>query len=366
MFILAILEEYNKLKKLLIFFLILTTNVFAQTARKYSNEFLNIGVDAAAFGMGNAVVAISDDVNSGYWNPAGLLAIEDYQGSLMHAEYFAGIGKYDYAGFAMPIDDYSALGINLIRFGVDDILNTTELIDANGNIDYNRIQLFSAADYALTFSYARQLNNPNLKVGFNTKIIHRIIGKFASSWGFGLDAGIQFENNSWKFGVMARDITTTFNSWSINKSEFEKIKNAIPGENQELPETTELTLPKLQIGVAKEFEFNRDLILTTELDINTRFTKTNDIISSKIISIDPSFGFQLSYINLVYLRGGVSNFQNETQFDGSKSISIQPNFGVGFKYRGIQIDYALSNIGNVGNVLYSNIFSLKIDFQYFR
>jgi hypothetical protein len=61
----------------------------------------------------------------------------------MHANYFANIAQYDYIGYASPIDDRSAWGISLIRFGVDDILNTTELIDSQGNIDYNRISLFS-------------------------------------------------------------------------------------------------------------------------------------------------------------------------------------------------------------------------------
>jgi hypothetical protein len=60
----------------------------------------------------------------------------------MHANYFANIAQYDYIGYASPIDDRSAWGISLIRFGVDDILNTTELIDSQGNIDYNRISLF--------------------------------------------------------------------------------------------------------------------------------------------------------------------------------------------------------------------------------
>jgi hypothetical protein len=48
----------------------------------------------------------------------------------MHANYFANIAQYDYIGYASPIDDRSAWGISLIRFGVDDILNTTELIDS--------------------------------------------------------------------------------------------------------------------------------------------------------------------------------------------------------------------------------------------
>ncbi|MCF6168403.1 PorV/PorQ family protein [Lutibacter sp.] len=352
-------------KKLLVVFFI-TQLIQSQSVRKYSNEFLNIGVDAAAFGMSKSVVATSNDVNSMYWNPAGLTGVKDYQGAIMHAEYFAGIAKYDYVGFAMPIDDRSSLGISIIRFGVDDILNTTELIDNEGNIDYNRISLFSAADYALNFAYARKLQLQGLSIGINTKIIRRIIGDFATSWGFGIDAALQFERNNWKFGVMLRDITTTFNTWSINESEFNKIKNAIPDQNQELPENTEITLPKAQVGVARKFEISRDFDLLTELDLNLRFTETNDIISTSIVSVDPSFGFQVDYLKTVFLRGGIGNIQNEIQFDGSKELVMQPNFGIGFKYKGIQIDYALTNIASIGNALYSNVFSIKVDFDYFR
>src|SRR5690606_30381056 len=204
----------------------------AQTVRKYSNEFMNIGVDAAAFGMSNAVVASSADVNSGYWNPAGLVNLEDKQISLMHASYFANIANYDYAAFAMPLDDRSAVGLSVIRFGVDDILNTTQLIDEQGQINYDKISLFSTADYGVTFSYARKLPLDGLNYGVNAKVIRRIIGDFASSWGFGLDAAVQFETrNEWKFGIMARDITTTFNTWSINKEAFATIQDAVEGQN---------------------------------------------------------------------------------------------------------------------------------------
>jgi len=141
-------------RKYLLFFLLLPLVINAQALRNYSNEFLTIGVDAAALGMSRSVVASTNDVNAGYWNPAGLVNIKDYQGSLMYSSYFAGIASYNYAAFAMPIDKQSALGISIIRFGVDDILNTTELIDNQGNIDFNRISLFSAADYALNISYA--------------------------------------------------------------------------------------------------------------------------------------------------------------------------------------------------------------------
>lgn len=338
----------------------------AQAVRNYSNEFLTIGVDAAGLGMSKSIVATTNDVNAIYWNPAGLVGIEDYQGSLMHASYFAGIANYNHAAFAMPIDRQSAVGISIIRFGVDDILNTTELIDSQGNIDFNRISLFSSVDYAFNIAYARNLPFKDVKIGANAKIIRRVIGDFASSWGFGFDLGIQFERNSWKFGLMARDITTTFNSWAINETEFNKIKDAIPGQNQELPETTEITKPKLQLGLAKSWRVGRFLNLLTEVNTNIRFAKTNDVFSSDFASIDPAVGFQLDYDEIVYLRAGVGNFQYITEFDNSKSLSLQPNFGVGFKYNGIKIDYALTNIGSVGNALFSNIFSITVDYSFFR
>ena len=356
-----------KLKKLFILIYLFSQIATGQALRSFSNEFLSLGVDAAAFGMGKAVIASTNDVNSIYWNPAGLTNVDDIQGALMHAEYFQGIGKYDYISFAKPIDNKSTFAIALIRFAVDDILNTTELIDSQGNINYNNISLFSAADYAFNMAYARRLPLKGLDIGINGKIVHRKIGDFASSWGFGLDAALQYQtDNEWKFGLMLRDITTTFNAWSIDQDEFDKIKNAIPDQNQEAPETLELTKPKAQFGVAKSFPVFRDFNILTEVNLNMRFAETNDIVSTSFISIDPAIGFQIDYIKMVYLRAGVNNFQTFTEFDNSSKISIEPNFGVGFRYKGIQVDYALANIGGASGTLFSNIFSVKIDFSYFR
>lgn len=354
------------IKPIIFLFLLIFSLASGQAVRKYSNEFMNIGVDAAALGMANAVTASTNDVNSGYWNPAGLMGLEDSQGALMHASYFANIAQYDYASFAKPIDDRSAWGISLIRFGVDDILNTTQLIDSEGNIDFNRISKFSTADYGVTFSYARSLQVPGWQYGVNAKVIRRVIGEFANSWGFGFDAGIQFERNDWKVGLMVRDITTTYNIWNIDEEEFEKISNAIPGENQDLPESTEITLPKAQLGVSRKFEYRYDYSILAAFNLNMQFAQTNDIISTSAVSIDPALGFEFGYTDMVFLRAGVGNFQQVRQLDDSERIGFQPNIGVGFKYRGIQVDYALTDIGDQSVALYSNIFSVKVDLGIFR
>lgn len=345
-------------------FLFIGWATFGQTA-KYSNEFLNIGVDARAFGMANAVVANIDDVNSGYWNPAGLIHLEDKQIALMHAAYFANIAQYDYVGFATPIDHYSAMGASLIRFGVDNIMNTTQLIDEQGNIDYDRISFFSAADYALIFSYTRTpKTNDYLSYGGNAKIIHRVIGDFASSWGFGFDVAIQYQRDNWYIGAMVRDITTTYNTWQIDTDIFDSVSDQIP--EQDVPETTEITLPKAQVGVGRKFIFHYDYSLLAEVDLNMRFAKTNDIVSTEQVSLTPAIGFEFGYRNMVFARAGVGNFQKELQLDGSNNVSFQPNIGLGFKYKSIQVDYALTDIGDQSAAIYSNVFSVKIDWKLFR
>lgn len=53
-------------RTLLLLLILFSLSIHAQSVRKYSNEFMNIGVDAAALGMSNAVTASSGDVNSGY------------------------------------------------------------------------------------------------------------------------------------------------------------------------------------------------------------------------------------------------------------------------------------------------------------
>lgn len=343
----------------------LSVGVSAQF-RSYSNEFLNIGVDARAFGMGNAVVANVSDVNATYWNPAGLTQMGDrWQAAGMHAEYFQSIAKYDYLAAAIPLDNRNAIGVSLYRFGVDDILNTTELIDNQGNIDYDRISSFSASDYALQASYAGNfLNIQDLDFGVNAKLVYRNVGKFANSIGFGLDVGAQYRKRDFAFGVMVRDVTSTFNAWSVNEDALNQLEIDGVILNEPPEETIELTLPKIQLGVSQKFYFNDKFTGLTELDLNFRLQETNDLVSSSL-SFSPSAGLEFGYDDMVFLRAGVNNFQQVENFDGDKELQFQPNIGLGFKYNGISIDYALTDIGDQSIALYSNIFSLKIDMAEF-
>ncbi len=352
----------NKQCSLFFLFLILTvSSVQAQTARKYSNEFLAIGVGARALGMGGTQVASVNDGTAGYWNPAGLLGIKsDAQVNAMHAEYFAGIAKYDYASFGKAIDSTSAIGFSFIRFGVDDIPNTTELIDANGVVDFDRITRFSAADYAFIGSYAKQLGS-GLQLGANFKVVHRKVGDFGKSWGFGIDAGAQYVKGKWQLGAMVRDVTTTVNAWSFSLDSttvavFQETGNEVPSNS------TEITLPKIILGAARKFPIKGKVNLLAEVDFDiTTDGQRNVLISSSALSIDPHLGLEFDLNDLVFLRFGLGNIQDVEVLPGETEKTFQPNFGLGLKLNAITLDYALTDIGDQSVALYSNVFSLKFD-----
>lgn len=351
-----------------IIFLCFFSSGWSQTA-KYSNEFLSLGIGARGLGMANTMTAISDDVTSAYWNPAGLSRMtKNYQLSLMHAEYFAGIAKYDYGAIGYKIDEKSTIAFSFIRFGVDNIMNTTELIDNQGNIDYDRISYFSAADNAFLLSYAHNFEKvKGLSVGGNAKIIRRKIGAFAGAWGFGLDFGLQYRNKGWQAGATLRDVTSTFNAWNYTLTDeviriFEETGNEIPQNS------LELTLPKLLIGGAKYVELGKGFNATFALDFDCTFDgKRNTLIQSNLISIDPHFGMEFSYKKIVSVRAGIGNIQRETDFDNKKKTTLQINLGLGISIKDIvTIDYAFTDIGDMSIALYSHVFSLKVGLDSFK
>ena len=338
--------------------------------RKYSNEFLNIGAGARGLAMGGAQIASAKDATAGYWNPAGLTGIKDHPNAgIMHAEYFGGIAKYDYLSAGIPIqDNRRALGISVIRFAVDEIPNTLGLVEPDGSINYDNIKTFTVADWALLLSFAQNIKTTetrNISFGINAKVIYRKVGSFATAWGFGLDAGVQLHGKRGHFGVVARDITTTFNAWSFKFTDKEKevlylTKNDIPVKS------TELTAPRVIIGGGYDFRLGRSVNLMAEANLDLTFDgKRNTVLSGNTISIDPHVGLEATISDVFFIRAGITNFQKALK-DGDttnqKKVWIyQPSAGAGFKIKNVMIDYAFTNLANQSNPLYTHIFSIRLN-----
>ena len=358
---------------LILLFIFIGHGLLAQSRPKYSNEFLAIGVGARALAMSNAMTSVADDVTAAYWNPAALTDVEyRHQFSFQHAAYFAGVANYDYLGYARAIDKSSHMAISLIRLGIDDIPDTRLLFDANGRINYDNIQFFSSSDVAVMLSYTRGVSlisgedfveGGGLTVGGNVKIVRRKVGAFATAWGFGADLSAKYRYNDWNFGLMLRDISTTFNAWSINRNE---LRQAFLQTNNEVPgNSLEITLPKMQIGASRSFNINQKVDLLAAMDLVWTFDgRRNVLVKTGLVSLEPQIGLEFDYEDKFFLRTGIGNFQRVKNFSTGDQLAestfwtFQPNIGLGVKLEDFTIDYALTDIGNVAESPYSHVFSI--------
>ncbi|MFN8276909.1 MAG: hypothetical protein U0T84_05465 [Chitinophagales bacterium] len=343
--------------------------VLAQAeVRKYSNEFMDIGADAKGLSLGNAQSAFRDDAFAGYFNPAGLAQINNtFQVGLTHAEWFAGIGKFDVVAAAVPFDEKKrVIGFTFQRFGVDDIPNTLFLYGPDGTPDYSKITSFSTADYSFNIHYAQKFPIKGLTAGGSVKIIYRQVGKFAHAYGFGIDLGLQYRWKGLRTGLSLRDITSTFTSWSFNFTDAEKAVLVATGN--ELPKnSTELRTPLINLGIGYEINVKNKFFIRPEVDfIFSTDGKRNMLVAGKPISMDIAAGLELDLFRIGYIRAGINNIQRYYAEDGKQHYAVAPSVGAGVRIKVVQIDYALANLTAIkdasrNNGLYSHVVSLRLD-----
>jgi hypothetical protein len=336
------------------------------SAQKFVNEFLNIGVGARNQGMFGAVTSHVKDGTAAYWNVAGLTGIEEnLQINAMHSKWFGGVANYDYFSVAKKLnnDRGSVVALSIVRLGVDNIPYTVNLVGADGSIDFSRVTSFSASDIAGFVSYAQRLGE-KISVGGNIKVIRRSIGKFGDAWGVGADLGMQYKlSENISLGAIARDLTTSVNSWTFNfdekdKQEYTATGNTIPVSS------TEISLPKLSLGGAYKITQGQfDILGELNLNISTDGTEAA-VLSGNKINVDPTFGFEVGYLDKVFVRGGLGNIQSviNPENTATKKLEVQPNVGLGINLGRIKIDYALANLGSVSGVQISHIVSASLGF----
>ena len=321
-----------------------------------ANDFLEIGGFAASQSFGNADGAHISGAEAGFCNPAGLsLDGGKLDFALMHNRYMGGMATQNMVAAVCQTDSMTIFGATLVRVGVDDIQNTLHLFDADGSINYDNITYFSVADYALFFSFGRQLKRiPALTVGGNVKLIYRHEGEFANAYGFGIDLAARYNWRRLSCAAVLRDATTTFDFWSVNESKFD---SAYLATGNTVPESRlEQRSPSLLLSAAYKMQ-RGDFGAVAMAALRTYFGyNTQYIIHSDFASIDPSIGVELSYKGIVQVRGGISDFQHDRHLIISHKTSARPSIGAGLRLYGFRIDYAFFFSGAMGEG--SNVFTL--------
>lgn len=350
------------MKKLIILFIsVFSLSLYSQ---KYANEFLKIGVGGKYLATGGALSSTATDPASVFYNAGAVGAFDRVTVSAMHNAYFAGVANFDYAGIIFPFKYKQNIGVSLIRFGVDNIPNTTQLYNPDGSINYDRISSFSISDMALFLSFGKRFRDTlGLSVGGSAKIIKRDYGSFANAWGFGIDVGAQYTTDDYQVGVFLQDITTTFSSWSFSIDDSTRAVFTATGN--EIPKSSsEITLPSIHAGGQYHFRFGKGKNLQfnpmAKLSI---FTDKRNVLLAGPLSVDMSVGGELGIYNTAFIRFGVNNFTKATNDLGEEYLSFVPSVGAGFKLQQFEIDYSYNNVANSGVGLYSHVFSATYRFK---
>ena len=164
-----------RIKKLIMLFLIFAivpATVVADMHEKAGTtgaSFLKIGVGARPTGMAGAYTGIADDLNSIYWNPAGLSNITTHEITAMHNVWLEGV-SYEFLAYKYPWRGWGNIGVAIYLLNSGKIKETKE--DDSGNYG-GEGDKFSVSDWAFNLSYAREIVKA-FSMGMNIKLIQQI------------------------------------------------------------------------------------------------------------------------------------------------------------------------------------------------
>ena len=262
-------------------------------------SFLKLGIGARPTGMGEAFTAISGDIFSLYWNPAGVARHTGTEFAFMHNQWFQDVSL-----------EYAALAFSYKKnvFGLSLTLSQVANLERREGPTENPISYFDEHDLSLGFSWSRKIND-KLDLGISTKFLYEKID-FSSATGLGFDlGGIYWLRSNVQIGGAILNLGS--------KMKFEQESFSLP--------------TRYKIGAAylgHEKYFNGDFILSMDLVKPT----DNDL---KV-----HLGGEYTYKEKFTLRSGY-----QIGYD-DRNISL----GLGLKIKKYAIDYVFvpfsSDLGN--------------------
>jgi hypothetical protein len=278
-------------------------------------DFLNVGVSARSNAMAGSFSAISSDVNSLQWNPAGLQGIEKGILSTSLLLYVADIKLGDvHYGFKKGGNTF-AFALNYVNYG------SMEKKDVNNQ----GTGTFTPMDLVFTFGLSRSITE-ELTAGGAMKFIYESIDSFVSM-GAGADIGFQYlmrERNL----TLALSLKNLGAQLKTHNKESGSFPMSITGGGSFHP--------------VKTFSLN--------LDVTRIFSDSRTIVS---------LGGEWWAIPMFALRAGYSNAGTELKTGYGSDMLAGTSAGIGLSWKNIYVDYAIQPMGELG---LSNSISLSHSF----
>lgn len=303
---------------------------------------LLIPVGARDIAMGGSSIATTSGLNAIFWNPAGLARSKNSTNAMFsHMNYIAGIG-IDYVAVSTSFEGLGSFGFSVKSVGVGEIAVTDESNpDGTG-------QIISPTIVNLGITYSRLLTD-RISIGATTTLISERFDR-VSATGLSFSAGVQYnslaEVNGLSVGVTVKNIGPRMNfdgdglirQGIVNESSPPSSFYKVEAESFDLPST-------IEIGLAYNYAIS-----------DNNFVSMTGVFQNNNFSADEyKLGFEYSYANMFFLRGGynfseiknASNIQASDSFDTTSHI-FGFTAGAGLRYAlgtlDVSFDYAFRDV----------------------
>lgn len=306
----------------------LIPNLGGQRAGISAFQFLKIGVGARGVALGEAFVAVSNDVSALYWNPAGLTQFSEDQITFSHTEYLVDI-KHEFFGAAYHLSSSDAIGASLTSLYTDPMEITTET-SPKGTGRY-----FKYGDIAFGLSYARRMTD-QFSFGVTLKYIEETLDMLKMR-GTMVDLGTYY----WT-GLGSARFAIVISNFGADVSPT----GTVTGFSGEKTTSFQSFSPPTQfkIGFAIEPYETEMHKITTSIELNHPNDNAENV----------RLGGEYRWEDWVFVRAGLKRTIGESLLGMDNAASNDVSFGVGVQVpvlnSKIGFDYAFSNYNLLGIV----------------
>jgi hypothetical protein len=314
-------------------------------------SFLEIGIGARGTSMGNAYVAVVNDVNSLYWNPAGLALMDRGEVGFVQTNWLGGI-DFSNVSAAFPMGGMGTVGFALTSIGIEEMdVRTIQQPEGTG-------EKFEATDFSATVGWGRKFTD-RFAFGANFKYIEERIWHMKAS-SVAVDLGTNFRTQ-WKDMRIGMSVSNFGGKMQL-KGDDTLIKVDIApdkeGNNSKINahlDTDQWSLPLIfRVGVSGDVLHIPHGKLTMALDA----AHPNNYAESI------SLGGEFNLMDMLFLRAGQTFYLDDEDDDGNAYSPESLSFGAGINLlvtptMRFKLDMAYSDWGILSDV---KRFSLSLEF----
>lgn len=287
--------------------IVLLFGIVTQVLGQNTYDFLRLDPSPRAAALGGAYVAINDDPNIVFYNPAGIANIENIPISFSFLKHLLDINSVSLAStFNIAGIGKFASSLQYMNYG------DFEERDESGN----KLGNFNPSDLAFTIAYGNSFDK-NLTYGVGLKLIYSNIAD-NSSFGIAGDLGIQYSlpENGWNFGFSILNLGNQI-------TYYNQISEDLP--------------TSIQLGGSKK-------LAHMPLQFFFAFTRLNDENRFEYFNL----GAEFTLSKIIQLRFGYDNIKREEYKVSSSSGLGGFSFGIGVDVKGYDVDYAFNSMGDIG------------------